>query len=54
MLIEKCLLSNKTNADGKRDVARQPYGNPDPCARLCSQQHSSADGGDTEKLTDPL
>lgn len=52
MLIEKHLLSNKTNADRERYVERQPYGNYDSCARPCSQQHSSADRGDTEKLTD--
>jgi hypothetical protein len=55
MLIEKHLISNKTNADRKTDVKNQPYGSCDsrPGHAHSSARTSWAKGDDTEKLEDP-
>lgn len=53
MLIEKHLISNKTNADRKTDAANQPYGSRDSRAWPCSQQRIFAERDDAEKLEDP-
>lgn len=53
MLIEKHLISNKTNADRKTDAENQPYGRHDSVPGRVRSSVSPAERDDTGKLEDP-